>query len=210
MLSAGVTIDASVLVVPNRGATRDDAYRYVETLLIWSKLLDEQWIAVCMSERSSEVLTEDGLYPLRDQLKELFSEHGVAEYDVNTVATVINRVLMRTPSFETYFEVRDVLTEDCSAAPDIIKLSCGNHLQSELARCLVLIGLLRAHCGSSVLNHVLAIRLSPSRLVRVRALIHDIEHQRHDFGQPIPVPPEYFGRRCVDVRRLWQLSRVHR
>lgn len=192
MSCAGVTIDAGVIVVPKRGAARDDAYRYVERLLIWSKLLDEPWIAICMSERSSETLIEDGLYPLRDQLRELFSEHGVVEYDVNTVATVIERLLMRTLSFETYFRVCDVLTEDCSAAPDILQLSFGNHTQSDLARCLVLIALLRTHCGSSVLNHALAIRLSSNRLVRVRALIHDIEHQRDDFGQFMPVPPEYF------------------
>lgn len=192
MPCAGVTIDAGILVVPDLGVRRDDAYRYVETLLVWSKLLDEPWIAICMSERSAEVLAEEGLYPLRDQITALFSEHRVVEFDANTVATVINRLLMHTPTFETYFRVRDVLADDCSTAPDILQLSFGNHLQSDLARCLVLIALLRAHCGSSVLNHALAIRASPRRLIRVRALVHDIEHRRDDFERSVPIPPEYF------------------
>ncbi len=192
MSFASVTIDAGVLVVPDPGVAQDSAFRYVETLLVWSKLLDEPWIAICMSERASEMLAEDGLFPLRDQLTVLFSEHGVVEYDANTVATVINRLLTRTQSFETYFRVRDVLTEDCSAGPDILQLSFGSHLRSDLARCLVFIALLRAHCGSSVLNHALAIPFSPHRLVRVRALIHVVEHQREDFPQLAPVPPEYF------------------
>ena len=192
MSSASVTVDAGVLVVPAGRTARDDAYRYVETLLTWSKLLDEPWITVCMSERSYEMLVEDGLYPLRDQLRELFSDHGVMEYDVNTVATVIHRLLMSTPSFETYFRVRDVLTEDCSAVPDILQLSSGKHLQSDLARCLVLIAILRAHCDSGVFNHALALRVSPTKPVRVRTLVYGFEHQRDDFTPHIPAPPEYF------------------
>ena len=205
MFCASVTIDAGVLVVPGRGAAPDDAYRYVERLLDWSKLLDEPWIAICMSERSSEALAEDGLYPLRDQLQKLFSQHWVVEYDVNTVAIVIDRLLMRTPSFETYFRVRDVLAEDCSMTPDILQLSSGDHLQSDLARCLVLIAILRAHCGNGVLNHAVALRISPTRLVKVRALVHEIEHERDDFGRPIPAPPEYFEGdvlTCDDFRSL--------
>ena len=192
MFCASVSIDADVVTVPFGNPTKDDAYRYVERLLDWSKLLDEPWIAICMSERSSEILTEDGLYPLRDHLRELFSEHGIVEYDANTVAVVIDRLLVRTPSFETYFRVCDVLMEGCTVTPDILQLSSGRHLQSDLARCLILLAFLRAHCSDGVLNLALGLRASPSRKVRVRALVHDIEHQRGDFGWPIPAPPEYF------------------
>lgn len=205
MPCASVSIDAGVVAVPSRIAETDDVYRYVDRLLDWSKLLDEPWISICMSERSSEALAEDGLYPLRNQLQELFSQHRVVEYDVNTVAIVIDRLLMRTPSFETYFRVRDVLVEDCSMTPDVLQLSFGDHLQSDLARCLVLIAILRAHCGNGVLNHAVALRISPTRLVKVRALVHYIEHERDDFGRPIPAPPEYFEGdvlTCDDFRSL--------
>ena len=61
MPCASVSIDAGVVVVPSRIAATDDVYRYVERLLDWSKLLDEPWIAICMSEQSSGALAEDGL-----------------------------------------------------------------------------------------------------------------------------------------------------
>ena len=51
-----VTIDAGVLAAPPEHGSADDAHRYVETLLDWSKLLDEPWVAIYMSERASEAL----------------------------------------------------------------------------------------------------------------------------------------------------------
>ena len=205
MSCASVTIDAGVLVVPGRGAAPDDAYRYVETLLDWSKLLNEPWIAVSMSERSAESLVVDDLYPLRMKLQRLFSQHGIVEYDVNTVSSVIDRILTHTPSFETYFHVRDVLKEDISTTPDILQLSSGGCLQSDLARCVVLIAILRAHCGKDILNHALILRISPTRVINVRAMVHAIEHTRDDFDRPIPTPPEYFEGdvlTCDDFRSL--------
>lgn len=95
-----VTIDAGVLAVPHVDCAKDDAFQYVDTLLDWSKLLDEPWIAIHMSERASESLFADGLYPLREQLRELFKAHGIVEYDVNTVAKIANQLLAITPSLK--------------------------------------------------------------------------------------------------------------
>src|SRR3990172_13086221 len=107
-----VTIDAGVLAAPLEHGSAEDAHRYVETLLDWSRLLDEPWVAIYMSERACEALFDDGLFPLRDQLKRLFTANGIVEYDVNTVAQVVDRLLQLTPSFETYFSIRDVLAEE--------------------------------------------------------------------------------------------------
>lgn len=186
-----VTIDAGVLAAPPEHSSAEDAHRYVETLLDWSRLLDEPWVAIHMSERAAEVLFDDGLFPLRDQLKRLFTANGIVEYDVNTVALVVDRLLQLTPSFEAYFSIRDVLTEELSTTPDILQLCSGTRLQSDLARCVVLIAILRRHCQEPVHDHSLIIRRTPARTVRVRALVHMLEHQRDDFVA-IPVPPEYF------------------
>ena len=64
-----VTIDAGVLAVPRVDCATEDAFRYVDTLLDWSKLLDEPWVAIYMSERAAECLCDDGLYPLRESLR---------------------------------------------------------------------------------------------------------------------------------------------
>ncbi|MCB0556895.1 MAG: hypothetical protein KDD02_25335 [Phaeodactylibacter sp.] len=186
-----VTIDAGVLAVPAEGNAREDAFQYVERILDWSKLLGEPWIAIYMSERASEALFEDGLYPLRDQLRELFVRHGIVEYDVNTVAKVVERLLAITPSFETYFRLRDILTENLETLPDIIRLVTYSGLQSDLARCVVLIAILRAHCTLPLGGHALVIPKTPDQVISVKAQIHDVEHGRDDLPAFAP-PPEYF------------------
>ena len=199
-----VTIDAGVLAAPPERGSTDDVRRYVETLLDWSQLLDEPWVAIYMSERASETLFDDDLYPLRDQLKRLFSSTGIVEFDVNTVATVVDRLLQLTPSFETYFRIRDVLTERLTTEPDILRLCSGTRLQSDLARCVVMIAILRRHCQEPVSDHSLILRRAPDRIIRVRALIQTLEHDRDDLGVP-PAPPEFFDGDvlvCDDFRGL--------
>lgn len=201
---ASVTIDAGVLAAPPELGSAQDAHRYVETLLDWGALLDEPWVAIYMSERACEALFDDGLFPLRDQLERLFAANGIVQYDVNTVAQVVDRLLQRTPSFETYFSIRDVLAEKLTTEPDILRLCSGTRLQSDLARCVVLIAILGKHCQESVRDHSLILRNAPGRTVRVRALIHVLEHNRTDLGTP-PAPPQYFEGEvlvCDDFRGL--------
>lgn len=192
MPDASVIFDAGVLAVPALAGPAGDAHRYIESLLDWAKLLEEPWVAICISEGAAAALFEDDLYPLREQLQLLFSRHGIVEYSVNDVATVIDRLLRLTPSFETYFRVQDVLTEDLSTKPDVLQLCAGNGLQSELARCLVLIAILRRHCGSDILENALIVRQAPGQSILVRALVHEFEHKRDDMEDEIPEPPEYF------------------
>lgn len=186
-----VTIDAGVLAAPPDASTPEDARSYVDTLLDWSQLLEEPWVAIYMSERSSQSLVEDGLFPLRDRLERLFRANGITEYTVNDVAQVVNRLLQLTPSFETFFRIRDVLHEDLTTQPDVMRFCAGEHLQSDLARCIVLIAILRRHCREPVVDHSLIIRSAPGMTVRVRAVIQVLEHERDDLSDP-PKPPDYF------------------
>lgn len=199
-----VTIDASVLAVPCSGHTIDEAYRYVDTLLDWSKLLDEPWVAIYMSERASEVLFEDGLFPLREQLRALFDAHGIVEFDVNTVARIANQLLAITPTFETYYRLKDVLTEHLETDPDVIRLTTHDGLQSDLARCITLIAILRKHCLQPLGGHSLILKEAPRQIIQVRAQIHDLEHERSDLPA-LPRPPEFFEGDvlvCDDFRGL--------
>ena len=176
-----VTIDAGVLAVPQPTCTYNDVYRYIDTLLDWKKLLDEPWVAIYMSERASEALIEDSLFPFREQLNQLFCTHGIEEYDVNTVASVVNRLLAITPFFETYYHLKDVLTEHLETEPDILKLTTCDGLQTDLARCVVLIAILRKHCSQPLGGHSLILREAPKDVVKVRAQIHCLEHERDDI-----------------------------
>lgn len=189
--SASVTIDAGVLAVPPVDCTKADVFQYVDTLIDWSKLLDERWIAIRMSERASESLVADGLYPLREQLRELFNTHGIVECDVNTVAKIADRLLKITPAFETHYCVKDVLSEQLKTDPDVIRLTTYSGLQSDLARCIILIAILRKYCSQPLGGQSLILRKAPERITQVRAQIQVLEHSRNDIPA-LPCPPEFF------------------
>lgn len=186
-----VTIDAGVLAVPHVDCAKDDAFQYVDTLLDWSKLLDEPWVAIYMSERASEVLIDEDLFPLRNHLCKLFNRHGIVEYSVNDIATIAEKLLSITPSFETYYQIKDVLSEHLETDPDVIRLTTHDGLQSDLARCITLIAVLRKHCSQPLGGHSLILREAPRQVVQVRAQIHEIEHTRDDIPT-LPCPPEFF------------------
>lgn len=187
-----VTIDAGVLAVPPVDCSTDEVFQYIDTLLDWDKLLsDKSWVAIYLSERVSEVLYADNLYPLRDQLKELFNIHGIVEYDVNTVAKITNKLLSRTPYFESYYRVKDVLIEHLETDPDVINLLPYGSLQSNLARCITLIAILRKYCSQSFVGHLLILREAPKQVIQVKVHIHEIEHTRSDISA-LPCPPEFF------------------
>lgn len=183
-----VTIDSGIIAIPQSDCSHSDVYDYVDMLLDWSKLLEENWVAIYMSERASEVLLENELYPHRKQLKALFSVHGIVEYDVNTIVRIPDRLLAITPSFETYFGLKDILADPVETEPDIIGISSYTGLQSDLARCIILISLLRKHCH---INHTIILRKAPKQKIRVHAQIYTIDHTRDDIPS-LPCPPNCF------------------
>ena len=186
-----VTIDAGVLAVPHVDCAKDDAFQYVDTLLDWSKLLDEPWIAIYMSERASTALIDEELFPLRNHLRELFNRHGIVEYSVNDIATVAEKLLSLTPYFETYYRIRDVLSEHLETDPDVIQLTTHDGLQSDLARCITLIAVLRKHCSQPLGGHSLILREAPKQVIQIRVQIHELVHTRDDIPA-LPCPPEFF------------------
>ena len=144
-----------------------------------------------MSARASKALFEDGLYPLRNSLRKLFAANRIEEFDFNTVAIVADTLLRLTPSFEDVFSVSDVLADSLSIDPDILGPSAGTALQSDLARCLILIAVLRRYCGDAIRDHFLILRCAPGPVVTVQAKIEEIDHNRDDLNE-LPTPPEIF------------------
>lgn len=186
-----VTIDAGVLAVPPLGCSREEVFQYVHTLWDCRQLRKTPWIRLCMSEQTAASLDGDGLYPLRTQLRALFDAHGIMEYDANTVATIAERFLTITPSFEERYRIRDVLSERLQTEPDVLHLTPHDCLRADLARCLTLIAVLRKHCSLPPGGHALFLRQAPKRMIQVRAQIHDIDHDRDDIPV-LPRPPAFF------------------
>lgn len=197
-----VTIDTCVLAAPPLIATRDDILEYVETLLDWKKLLDEPWVAIYMSEHAVESMIDAGVYPLRNELKRLFSAKGIQEYDSNTVGLLAENLLKKTPGFETYFQIHDVLSEDVSTLPDLLSIHTGPELSNELARIALIIAILRTCCRHPVLDHSLIVKpWQGSTDVQVNAHVHYIETTRDDLVE-LPAPPEFFNGKILTCQNF--------
>jgi hypothetical protein len=200
-----VTIDATVLAVPEAGATLAEARRYVENLLDWRQLLSERWISLHVCEQTAHTLTDAGLYPLRDHLRRLFAATGVEEYDVNTVAQTAERLMALTPTFEDTSGLREVLYENVTLTPNLADDCTSPALAEALRRSALLIAVLRCNVTPPVLDHPLVARLAPGPTqVQVQAHVHAIEHTRDDLTD-CPTPPDYFSGEvivCRDFREL--------
>jgi len=188
-----VTIDVAVFAVPSFAALADEVHRYVERLLGLGNLLDERWINVNISEKTPEILLGDDLYPTRDQLGAIFRDHGIVEYNVNTVARVVDRLLAQIPRFETCYRVRNVLADPVLTCPNIFDLITRKEFYSELSRCVMLIAIMRKHCPQALAGHWLVLSSAPRGVVRVRAEIHDSEHDRDDLSILQDLPHAFEG-----------------
>jgi hypothetical protein len=191
-----VTIDASVIAAPPANTEHEVVHQYVETLRALKKLDQKTWVAIYTSEFTAEVLIADGLYPLRPALNTLFKRCGITEYDANTVAILAESFLSQ-PSCEEVFGINEVLAEEVTLTPNLSSWVASKNLASNLERCVILMAILRKYCNPPVTDHWLVVNKpiptssSPVEEVTVKALIHELEHNRGDEIQGIPVPPAY-------------------
>jgi len=198
-----VTIDASVVALPPANSELDVVLQYVETLLALESLSEKAWVAIYMSEFTSEILSseilEDELYPSWPALSALLKRCGLTD-NVNTILEVVILFLSLQPSCEEEFgirikEVLVTLTPDLSSW--IASKNLATHLASNLERCVILMAILRKCCQPPVTDHWLVVNKpvpttsSPVEEVTVKALIHDLDYDRGQKIPGIPVPPDY-------------------
>jgi hypothetical protein len=193
-----MTIDASVIAAPPANTEPDVVHQYVETLLALKRVFQKAWVAIYMSEFTSAVLIEDGLYPLRPALKTLFNRFPVPEYDANTMVNAVAKItdfLLSQPSCEKVFGVSEVLAEEVTLTPNLSSRVASKNLASNLEQGVILMAILRKYCNPPVTDHWLIVKklvpTSPVEEVTVTALIHELEHNRGDEIQGIPIPPAY-------------------
>ncbi|MCH9662631.1 MAG: hypothetical protein K0U66_03100 [Gammaproteobacteria bacterium] len=189
---ASTVIDAGVLALPGDNATAESVHRYVNALLDWSALVNEDWICVNVSELSIENLISSNRYPLPEVIKTLLHNSGVAEYDANTVARAASRLLEITPSFEERYRLRNVLLENTSLSPQITADCTEECLKPDLERCLCLLALVhKCSATQSGREFPMIIRQAPQSSIKLRTQIHEVEHSRDDLPE-LPKPPDFF------------------
>lgn len=187
-----VTIDTCIFALPSEHATQEEVMGYVETLIDWSTLLDESWIEIYLCESISQDMLDENIYPIREKLKVLFKTIEVDVADANTVATVIDRLLRKTPTFETYFKISDILLNEVTITPDVLSIHTSKKLSSNLARIVVMIAIIRSCLKTPILDHNLIIKpWGRGSKIQVSAQIIEIDISREDLTE-IPKYPHYF------------------
>lgn len=178
---SSVTIDTSILAIPDSDSTEEDPHQYVEKLIDCRRLLDAPWVRVYMSEIARDLFIEHGYFPQWEQLHNLFHVHRVVEYDVNTVTKHVNDLLNRALSFEESFRITDVLQENFETTPDISTLTRQDDLQADLKRCITLIAHLRKYCSLSYGGHSFFVSKATCQEIFVRTEIQFLKHDREEI-----------------------------
>lgn len=203
---SSITIDSGVIAVPQAG---EDAHKYIETLLCWSNLIDEHWITISMSERTSEVLCDDNLYPFQNNnIGNLLDLHEIDEYATKDILSIVGKLINKARSFEAHYKLEDVLTDSLETTPDIINLASSEKLKENLERCVAMIAILRQYCLQPPGGHILVLRKTPEnkKIITVSAQILEIEHARDDLPA-LHSHPDFFNFKgdaavCDDFRGL--------
>lgn len=202
----GVTIDTAVFAPPQIDATRDEVYRFITTLLEWKDAMGQGYIRLYRSRFTQEVLMQCDLYPLRPRLKELLRNAEIVEYDANTISVWVEKILKGAIEIEPALGITDVLLEDVTIDPDVFVSATPVALRQNSVRCAVILSLASRFATEPMLRaHAIALRASDFGIpVRVRAVIHDIEHCRADLGA-VPIAPAHFEASvlvCTSVQRF--------
>jgi hypothetical protein len=193
----GVTIDGSLIAVPPTTCSRDDAHSYVDRLLEWGRLLDNSEVIVFLSVDTCSALDAEGVYPIRQHLKELFRVHPIVEFTVNDIAQLTVRLLSKSQTFEDLLGIRDVLHDPVLTNPNVLDGIPYPRLKSLLERCLISMAIIEKYCSDWVGVNLLVLRSPSPHPVEIRSRIHEIEHVRNDIGSIPYHPAEFLG--CVAV-----------
>jgi hypothetical protein len=185
-----VTIDADLLAPPTHAATPEAVRAYVDRLVDWSTVASSGQATICVSGRLSDLLSQLDLYPVRPLLRELFASTNIVEFDPNTVATIVDKMLSRAPLIEDLLQVSDLLLSDINCIPDIFRDHYPPELRAESERCAAIISIASRYATNpAVKGHALAIKavigLEP---VNIRMLVDYLENTRSDLNV-VPLTP---------------------
>ena len=175
-----VTIDPSILALPSKLKSAKEIYEYAENLHEWSDLISDSSIRASIIDGGLEALQMDEYFPMYEHLNRSFSAHGIEEYSLQDIRILISGIL-RYQSFAEFSGVQDILIEEIETDPNILASALGSELRAALARCLVVISILRKHCSRMMEHHRLVVRPQLVSEIAVRARILELEHSRDDL-----------------------------
>lgn len=115
-----LAVDPCLICLPNPCHSVDQIEGFVESLLGWSELLRREDIQVLVADTVRLALIEDNEYPYPFRLRNILHQFQWPVADHETVCTLAQSLLDRTPSLEDSLGVRDVLYDEdsCRVTPE--------------------------------------------------------------------------------------------
>jgi hypothetical protein len=142
-------------------------------------------------------------------------KHQIKEYDCKTIAPIIDTLLRLTPSFEDYYQLKDVLVDSFETIPDVISRIKYKNIQADLTRLITLIAILSNYCSQTLGSSFFLIfnNASPNNTssnnascnnascnkTTVRAIISECEHSRKDLPELSSLTPSHLFEGDVSV-----------
>lgn len=114
---AALVLDPYLLAVPAVAEGREVAEQYVASIVDWSMLTGEPWVAVQTPRDTVTALCEAGCYPMTDAVTSLCRAHGLDQFSPEDVADALARLLQSSAVYEDASRVTDVLVDPCTLVP---------------------------------------------------------------------------------------------
>ncbi|WP_155970063.1 hypothetical protein [Nitrospira japonica] len=159
-----MTLHPGVLAVPDPLLGRNSFEEYLRKLLEWSSILNANWVALCISLRSHEVLAASNSYPNREDLSKSFQSFGIREYSINDIASVVTFILTKSMALEAETGIQDASWTKFQCTPPIHSAGTNDPFHDELTRLLVILSIHLRHLDRNRSNHVLAVATRPNNV----------------------------------------------
>lgn len=116
---ASLVLDPYVLAAPSLAEGPEALRRYVASVVAWSELSGEPWVAVLKSGDVESALFDAGCYPATHAVTALCAQFGLDEVTPEDVGNALSRLLQSAGVCEDLCGVSDVLIDPLVLAPDV-------------------------------------------------------------------------------------------
>lgn len=190
---ASIVLDPRLLAAPAAGSTADEFYSFVDRLLEWSNFGQQKGAALAITQDAASKLAEDNAYPMPKSLADEMWQVGIREYDLPTLKQLCDRFLNPKVTLQQHLRVRGVLCDGRTINPSL-PAAPSLPATTEEAECnaVALAVLNHCQCSNVYFGFALEHGVGVSE-VSVRAILHDIEHDRDDLGGLATLPSPIAG-----------------
>lgn len=194
-VQAELSIDASVLALPPKSCGSEDVYQYASALMELGQAVDLDWISVCTSKETPNVLVNPShRYPLtRDNVEKLLKKHNVREFNSQDIMLTASKILEKSNEFESHHRIDYMILDQEKMEPDVTVIASNKNHKSDLPQLIAAIAVLRKNLKYGDEDHIMMIRDASSSRVNIQATIAVVEAERDDIPEFSNLPKSFSG-----------------